>query len=49
MVYAIAEEFIRVFKSIDVDLHLGILTPVSTNHLMFKVLFCFSYKINFKI
>jgi hypothetical protein len=37
MVYSIAEEFTRVFKSIDVDFNLGFLTSASPNQLLFKV------------
>ena len=37
MIYAIAEEFIRIFKSIDVDFNLGFLTSASSNQSLFKV------------
>lgn len=44
MIYTIAEEFIRVFKNIDADLHLGFITPISSNHSLFKVYRDISYK-----
>ena len=37
MVYAIAEEFSRLFKSIDIDFHLGIFMSTVTNQTLFKV------------
>ncbi|CAF1004312.1 unnamed protein product [Rotaria sordida] len=37
MVYSIAEEFIRVFKSIDVEFHLGFFTSISSNQSLFKL------------
>jgi hypothetical protein len=37
MVYTIAEEVIRIFKSIDVDFNLGFLTSTSPNQLLFRV------------
>jgi hypothetical protein len=41
MVYTIAEEFIRVFKSIDIDFNLGFLTSASSNETLFKVYYYF--------
>ncbi|CAF2421967.1 unnamed protein product [Rotaria sp. Silwood2] len=37
MVYTIAEEFIRVFKSIDIDFNLGFFTSTSSNQSLFKL------------
>ncbi|CAF4889200.1 unnamed protein product, partial [Rotaria sp. Silwood2] len=37
MVYTIAEEFIRAFKSIDIDFNLGFFTSTSSNQSLFKV------------
>ncbi|CAF3459725.1 unnamed protein product [Rotaria sp. Silwood1] len=37
MVYTIAEEFIRVFKIIDIDFNLGLFASTSSNHSLFKL------------
>jgi hypothetical protein len=49
MIYAIAEEFIRIVKSIDLDLNLGFLTSASSNQSLFKVYYSSSHKINFDV
>ncbi|CAF1292196.1 unnamed protein product [Adineta steineri] len=37
MIYTIAEEFLRVFKSVDIDYHLGLWTSTSSDKTLFKL------------
>jgi hypothetical protein len=37
MIYSVAEEFIQIFKRIDVDLNLGFVTSITSNQSLFKV------------
>jgi hypothetical protein len=46
MIYSIAEEFIRVFKHIDIDFNLGLSTSLYSNQSLFKVYYdCLPNKI----
>jgi hypothetical protein len=49
MIYSVAEEFIQIFKRIDLDLNLGFVTSITSNQSLFKVDYYFYYRMNLDI